>query len=132
MFELSKIRNLTKTIKILYVEDDVRIREQVLGMFKQLHFQIDVAIDGKDGLEKFLEKEYDIVLSDIIMPRMDGMQMIQEMKRINPDIIIIITSAYNNEESVLRYESDINLYYDKPFSVPKLINDIIVLMTPPE
>jgi len=132
MFELSKIRNLTKTIKILYVEDDVRIREQVLGMFKQLHFQIDVAIDGKDGLEKFLEKEYDIVLSDIIMPRMDGMQMIQEMKRINPDIKIIITSAYNNEESVLRYESDINLYYDKPFSVPKLINDIIVLMTPPE
>jgi len=132
MFELSKIHDLSKTIKILYVEDDLRIREQVVRMFKQLHFQIDIAIDGKDGLDKVLEKEYDIVLTDIIMPRMDGMQMIQEIKKINPDIKIIITSAYNDKEKMLSYKSDIDLYYDKPFSIPKLINDIIVLMTPPE
>jgi len=132
MFELSKIHDLSKTIKILYVEDDLRIQEQVVRMFKQLHFQIDIAIDGKDGLDKVLEKEYDIVLTDIIMPRMDGMQMIQEIKKINPDIKIIITSAYNDKEKMLSYKSDIDLYYDKPFSIPKLINDIIVLMTPPE
>ena len=76
---------ITNTLNILYVEDDESARQQTIKMLKNYFTNIDVAIDGKDGLENFDKyfiennKYYDLIITDIQMPIMNGISMIKEI-----------------------------------------------------
>jgi len=92
---VEKLLKISKTIKVLYVEDDETARVSTLGMLGNFFENIVVAVDGLDGWEKFQEKEYDLIISDINMPRMDGIEMINKIRKVNNNISILILSAYN-------------------------------------
>ncbi|MEA3331685.1 MAG: EAL domain-containing protein, partial [Campylobacterota bacterium] len=66
-----------------------------LGMLENFFEHVSVAVDGVDGWEKFQENEYDLVISDINMPRMNGIEMIKKIREVNSDLSILILSAYN-------------------------------------
>lgn len=94
---------LLKQVRVLYVEDDETIRESLSSLFQKLFCEVIVAVDGQDGYEKF-KSEFDknqiidIVISDITMPRMDGIEMLKLIKKLDYSIPFILTTAYSDVE----------------------------------
>jgi class 3 adenylate cyclase/ActR/RegA family two-component response regulator len=92
------IQSYGSGIDLLYVEDDEQIAAQVTPFLSRFFRRIDRACDGAEGLEMFKAQPYALVISDIIMPHMNGIEMCQEIKGLNPDQDILITSAYSDTE----------------------------------
>jgi len=98
MYTLDNIENLiafTKNLTLLYVEDNVEARETTLMVFQEFFDNIIVATNGEEGLEKFKEHEIDLIITDINMPKLNGLDMIQEIRKIDDKILIFVLSAYN-------------------------------------
>jgi len=122
------LKQLSKDLSLLYVEDDKPLRDKTAVVFTNLFETVDVAQDGIEGLEvyhKYYEdnsRYYDIVVSDIQMPRLDGIGLTKEVLQINPKQKIIIVSAYNDKEYLIDL---INLgvegFIQKPLSSDNLL-----------
>lgn len=95
---LKIIRECTKKYSVLYVEDEQYIRESMEDVLEFFFKKVDMAIDGIDGLERFDSYPYDIIITDIQMPRMNGIDMIVELRKISPRTPIILTTAFNERE----------------------------------
>ena len=94
-----KINTLIETGKdlhILYVEDNQDAREATLDVLNDFFPAIDIAVDGQEGLEKLQAKEYDLVITDINMPKLNGIDMIKKMRQKDLTTPILITSAYSD------------------------------------
>ena len=95
------ILEYSKDLNVLYVEDDDMLRNSSQKIFSNYFKQVDLAFDGQDGLEKYLEfykttnTYYDLIITDINMPNMDGILMSQNIINENPNQAIIFISAYN-------------------------------------
>lgn len=88
-------------ISLLYVEDDDKTRE-LIGDFLRLRVKnLDLAKDGKEGLELYKLKKHDMIITDIKMPVMNGLEMGREIKKIDISVPFIITSAYNDTDLLL-------------------------------
>jgi diguanylate cyclase (GGDEF)-like protein len=104
-----------KDISILYVEDEEAIREGYGRALKRISDHVMFAENGKEGLELFKTYKPDIVISDIKMPVMDGIEMLQEIKAIDPDCSVIFTTAHNDSEYLLQaLELHVDAYLQKP------------------
>ncbi len=100
--EINKTIALSKDIKLLYVEDNEEAGCEVLELFKIFFENIIVAYDGLDGLEKFQSNDIDLIITDINMPRMDGLTMIEEIRNTNKDVSIIVYSAHEETNYLLK------------------------------
>jgi signal transduction histidine kinase/BarA-like signal transduction histidine kinase len=89
-------KEFLKKLKILYVEDDTDTVKSVEQLLSYYFVNIDIAYNGQDGLELFKEHKHDIVLSDIEMPVMSGIEMSKGIKEISPQTPIIISSAFSD------------------------------------
>ncbi|MEN8717062.1 MAG: response regulator, partial [Sulfurovum sp.] len=118
------ISNL-KNITVLYVEDEDDLRNvtsQILKNFTKKQF---LAQNGKEGLDIFKEneKEIDLVITDINMPIMNGLDMIKKIKEINFNIPIIVATAFSNKEYLLEaIDIGVDKYVLKPIDVSKLLH----------
>ncbi|MFC2074329.1 HD domain-containing phosphohydrolase [Campylobacterota bacterium] len=101
MNDIVFLKKYCNALSILYVEDDEALRASVLRYLQKLFQHIDTANDGEEGLEKYKSAQYDIVLTDIKMPKMDGLGMTKEIKAINPKQEIIILSAHTETDFFL-------------------------------
>ncbi len=125
-------KEILKNIKVLYVEDEDDVREFTGKTIKAIVKDIIIAENGKIGLEKFQENsDIDLIVTDINMPKMDGLEMCAEIKKINPKIPIVITSAYN-DPSFLKKAIDVgvNAYSMKPIDLYQLIESMIQSIEP--
>jgi diguanylate cyclase (GGDEF)-like protein len=126
-------KELLKKLNILYVEDDEAIRNNTIITLNLLQANIFDAIDGKDGLNKFIEHQdkIDIILTDLSMPSMSGLEMIEEIKKIRSDIPVIITTAHQ-ESNYLKtaIRLGINYYILKPIEIYNMIETIVKAMEP--
>lgn len=115
-----------RDISILYVEDEELIRTEILNILSMICEKVESAVDGKDGLEKFKSGSYDLVITDINMPYMNGFEMLKEIKTIKPETPAIIISAYSQEEYFLQASKIdfINDYLFKPIKITDLIDRI--------
>ena len=86
---------------ILIIDDEKAIRKTLTEILGYEGYKIDEASDGEEGLRKFKEKTYDIVLCDIKMPRLDGIEFLEKAKEINPETPIIIISGHGNIETAV-------------------------------
>lgn len=109
-YDMSALKALTKKLVVLYVEDEEDIRHQMLGMLQILFKEVDVACDGFDGLEMFHKRPYDLIITDIQMPNMNGLDMIEHIRHNNTEIPIIITTAFSDQDYFIR---SIDLKIDK-------------------
>lgn len=97
---LNEVLKHTKNLNILYVEDEEISQELYTSIFNDFFLSVDVASDGVEAIEYYLDKSYDIVISDICMPNMDGIELCKTILAKNPNQIIIIMSAHNEEEKL--------------------------------
>jgi two-component system chemotaxis sensor kinase CheA len=122
---------LTKSLQVLYVEDNVEAREQTLKMLEHFFDYIDIAVDGADGLERyrdFFSKNkhyYDLVISDINMPHMDGLIMSKAIKEINASQHIIVISAYDSSDNLQEcINTGVKNYLQKPIELSSLVKTL--------
>ncbi len=112
-----------KKISLLFVEDDTDVHSRILE-FLQIHFDnIFAAFNGKDGLTLFEKHQPDVVLTDIKMPVMDGLEMAQRIKKLKPETPLIINSAFTDTEIMIKaIEIGIDHYVTKPTKIQKLMD----------
>ncbi|RXJ90352.1 diguanylate cyclase [Arcobacter sp. CECT 8983] len=116
--------SILKNITILYAEDEAALREITLNILKGFTKKQLVAENGAQGLELFKEheSEIDIIITDVNMPIMNGLEMIREIKKINPNIPIIVATAFSNTEYLLEaIDIGVDKYVLKPIDMKKLL-----------
>jgi YesN/AraC family two-component response regulator len=120
-----KISKNLKKLNILFVEDDKLVNETLSFIFKKYVKTIFNAYNGEEGLKIFKNNHIDIVISDIQMPKMNGIEMAKEIRKINEDIPIIFTTAF--EESKYLKESielGVDAYILKPIDKEQLLKKL--------
>jgi two-component system nitrogen regulation response regulator NtrX len=86
---------------ILIIDDEKSIRKTLSEILTFEGYKLDEAADGEEGLRKFREKTYDVILCDIKMPKIDGLDFLQKAVEINPDVPIIMISGHGNIETAV-------------------------------
>lgn len=126
---LSSLRDMCRTKRVLYVEDDFDVRTQTRKML-ELYFKEIVEFDnGLDALACFGHEPFDLIFTDINMPKMDGLCMIGEIRKLNPTIPIVIFSAYDNTEYFLKtIQQGVSGYILKPFSFKDILETLEKIM----
>jgi len=119
-------QNYLKTLTILYVEDDADTRRQFTDFLRRPVATLITASDGVKGLEAFLEHSPDIVITDILMPFMDGLAMAAEIKRVAPSVPIIVLTAFEMPDYLKRAELiGIDKYVTKPVNSLRLQESLL-------
>jgi len=114
---------LLKTFTVLYVEDEDSLREDVYQNISPFIKEVVTAADGAEGLELFKQyrNKFDIIITDILMPKMSGLEMVDEIRKIDQEIPIIYTTAFNDSEYMQRtIEQSIVSYIIKPIDIELL------------
>ncbi len=86
---------------ILIIDDEKAIRKTLTEILSFEGYKIDEAADGEEGLKCFKERTYDVVLCDIKMPKLDGIEFLQKASEHNPDVPIIMISGHGNIETAV-------------------------------
>jgi len=126
MSDLSNLESIeVKDLAVLYVEDDDDIRDQLAHFLRRRVGRVYTAKDGREGLEAFRAHSPDIVVSDIRMPVMDGLKMVDAIKREDATVPVIMTTAFNETEYFLRaIDLGVDKYVLKPVHLDQLIDAI--------
>jgi two-component system nitrogen regulation response regulator NtrX len=107
---------------ILIIDDEKAIRKTLTEILSFEGYKIDEASDGEEGLKTFKDKTYDVVLCDIKMPKLDGIEFLQKAGEINPDIPIIMISGHGNiETAVEAVKKGAYDYISKPPDLNRLL-----------
>lgn len=107
--------------RILLVEDDPSIREVTAIGLANAGFTVDTANDGRAALDRFGAATYDLVLLDIMLPRIDGLEVAREIRRTSTVPIVMLTARTDTIDVVVGLEAGANDYVKKPFEVPELV-----------
>jgi two-component system response regulator MtrA len=107
--------------RILLVEDDPSIREVTAIGLANAGFTVDTADDGRAGLDRFGAATYDLVLLDIMLPRLDGLEVAREIRRTSIVPIVMLTARTDTIDVVVGLEAGADDYVKKPFEVPELV-----------
>lgn len=111
--------------KILVVEDDNQIQELIVEFLSSQDYIVDTANDGVEGYEKFKDGEYDLVILDVMMPRLDGHSLCKMIKNIDKEVSIIFLTALGDEENEIKgFDLKADDYISKPFSFNILIKRV--------
>jgi len=123
--KIERIGVRLKKFSILYVEDDETTQELIKEILLSSCREVFVASDGIEGLSLYKEKKPDIVLSDIAMPKMDGLKMCEAIKKINPNQAIALFTAFS-ESSFLKKASELEIstYILKPLNEKQFFNSL--------
>ena len=114
---------MLKELNILYVEDEHDVMEEIVDMLSIKVKKFFTALNGKEALDIFEKEDIDIIITDIQMPIMDGMEFITQVREKNNDIPVVITTAFNEIE-YLKQAIDLNVdkYITKPIDIVQLLN----------
>jgi len=123
MSDISNIKNTS----VLYVEDEKSLREVTSEILKSFMKNLYVATNGQEGYELFLEKEenIDIIITDINMPVLSGLEMIKKIKEVNSKVPIVVTTAFSNKEYLLdAINIGVDKYVLKPLDITQLLQAV--------
>ena len=108
--------------RILVVDDEESIRELLSKTLALADYEVDLAPDGRTALDRLRLVQYDLLITDLRMPGVDGLTVIREARRLKTDLPVIIITGYSSEASAIEA---INLgvqgYLTKPFRVPRVL-----------
>lgn len=108
--------------KVLVVDDDKVLQQSVKQALDYHHFAVEVADNGKEAVQKVYGQKYDLVVMDVNMPEMDGIQALTEIKKHDPSVIVLILTAYSNvTDAVKAVKEGAYNYLEKPISSENLV-----------
>ncbi len=106
---------------VLVVEDEIKTRESLISVLNSRFAKVIGAQNGDEGLKKFKKFKPDLVITDIAMPIMDGLDMAKEIKEISDDVPVVVLSAFSEKDRLLRsIDIGIDKYLIKPIDVEEL------------
>ena len=109
-------------LRILVIEDESRIRSFLARALEADGFAVDGADNGPDGLDRALRGTYDLVILDLLLPRLDGLSVLSELHRRSPELPVVIVSARSDLPTKLRgFNLGANDYLAKPFALDELL-----------
>jgi len=114
-----------KELNVLLVEDEKKLAQLLKSAIGENFNSFSIANNGKEGIQRFLKLSPDLVITDIMMPDLTGLEMAEELKKINPEIPIIILSAFSEKEKLLgAIDVGVVKYFIKPFDPDELLEYI--------
>ena len=122
---IADLRNMCKNISVLYVEDEENILIQTSRMLRRIFDDLDLATDGREALKFYEKKHYDLIITDLNMPNIDGSMLSSKLKEYNPNQHIIIVSAHKDVDQILKLVQDgISGYVLKPIDIDMMFKQI--------
>ncbi len=114
--------NQEKQRRILLIDDDVNLNRVIRYQLEKQGYRVEVAFNGKEGLALFNEKPFDVVLTDIRMPDISGIDVLKEIRKIDRQVIVIMITAYGTvEQAIHACNLGADDFLTKPFSQTQLI-----------
>ena len=112
-----------KNLTLLYVEDNQDAREMTSIILEDFFGEVILGVDGVDGFQKFQQHSIDLVITDINMPNMNGIEMCEKIREIDNDIPLIVLSAHNEDTYFMQsIQIGVNGYILKPIDIEQLTN----------
>ena len=109
---------MVSPVRILVVDDEIQIAQLLAGVLESEGYKVEYALDGEEAVGRLEEQEYDLLLTDLRMPRMGGMELIEEARRIQPELASLIMTAFaSTDTAVSALRGGVCDYLRKPFGV---------------
>ena len=108
--------------RVLVVDDEVAIRDLLAKTLALAEYDVDLAPDGRAALDRLRMIPYDLLITDLKMPGVDGLSVIREARRLKADIPVIIITGFSTEASAIEAVNlGVSGYLTKPFRVPRVL-----------
>src|SRR6266511_871842 len=108
--------------RVLVVDDEATIRDLLSKTLALAEYDVDLAPDGRAALDRLRMIPYDLLITDLKMPGVDGLTVIREARRLKADLPVIIITGYSNEASAIEAVNlGVSGYLTKPFRVPRVL-----------
>lgn len=110
MGDFQELRKKLKDVNVLYVEDEESVRGETLRFLQKIFTNVDSASNGEEGLVLFNKNEYQLVVSDLKMPKMGGKEMMSKIRDINKKVVLIVMSATDSNVDITSVICDEYVY----------------------
>lgn len=116
-------------MKVLIIEDEEKVAQFISQGLKEENYEVDTAYDGKKGLELIKSNTYDVILLDLMIPEIDGLQLLKTIRSWGNNTPVLIITAKNSKEDVVKgLDTGSDDYLTKPFSFEELLARIRALL----
>lgn len=125
MINPKQLKEEAQDIKVLYVEDDQELRQNTARLLNSFFSSVELAENGAEGLKKYQNGEYDLVITDINMPVMNGVKMSEQIKASNSKQVIIVISAHDEARYLLELiNMGVDYFVLKPLDINQFMNAV--------
>ena len=108
--------------RVLVVDDEASIRDLLAKTLALAEYDVDLAADGRAALERLRTIPYDLLITDLKMPEIDGLTVIREARRLKADLPVVIITGYSTEASAIEAVNlGVSGYLTKPFRIPRVL-----------
>jgi excisionase family DNA binding protein len=108
--------------RVLVVDDEESIRELLSKMLAMAEYDVETAPDGRMGIERLRQQQYDLLISDLKMPNVDGLALIREARHLAASMPVLIITGYSSEQSAIEAVNlGVTGYLTKPFRAPQVL-----------
>ena len=118
---MKQIIDELQDINVLVVEDGEDIRNIISSTFQKIFHHTYTAVDGVDGVEKYLELKPDIIITDIRMPNMSGNDLVDKIKQIDPNMPIVVVSGHGR---LIKRTNKADVFLEKPINFIRLVTEM--------
>ena len=116
------------SINILIIEDEVDIREGISEDLSEVGYEVKVASDGQEGIDLFRQNKFDLVLLDIMLPKINGFGVLSQIRETSNVPVIMLTAMNDDYSQIMSFNEKADDYITKPFSVVILHKRIEALL----
>lgn len=107
---------MKKLGRVMVVDDEENIRDVLAGYLESMNYDVVTAVDGQDALNKYQKGEFDLVISDLLMPNIDGLELLRRIRGVDKDVIFLMITGYPSiETAVDAIKKGAYDYITKPF-----------------
>jgi DNA-binding response OmpR family regulator len=116
-------------LKILIVDDEIRIGNLLRIYLERESFQVIVAENGNEGLDRALKEDYDLIILDVLMPGKDGYQVLEDLRTVKNTPVIMLSAKCESEDLKRGFDLGANEFISKPFSPNAVVIKIKELLS---